>query len=73
MTIKNATMVLEPDMLLKCSRCGQWHEVFEEPRAAGTSAEGMLFWQCGGAKYFAGHAGKPSRHQAKRAAARPVP
>jgi hypothetical protein len=64
---KDSTTPLAPDMLLKCSRCGRWHEVFEEPRAAGTSAEGMLFWRCGSAKYFAGHAGKSSRHPAKRA------
>jgi len=55
---------LEPEMLLKCSRCGQWHPVrFDRNNAGGTDvAQNMLFWWCGASRFYAGQAGYSSRH-----------
>ena len=61
---------LEPEMLLRCSRCGQWHEVHFDRENAGETehARAMLFWKCRGAKFYAGQAGGYSRHVVKRRA-----
>jgi hypothetical protein len=55
---------LEPEMLLKCSRCGRWHEVRLDNEHAGETphAREMLYWFCGGARYYAGQTGGRSRH-----------
>jgi hypothetical protein len=60
---------LEPEMLLKCSRCGRWHEVRLDNANAGDTphAREMLYWFCGAARYYAGQLGGSSRHLLKRA------
>jgi hypothetical protein len=66
MTTKDTiTTPLEPDMLLKCSRCGRWHEVKPEADATG-SAVGQLFWRCGKAKFYAGNVGGMARRPFRR-------
>ena len=63
--MNDITEKLEPSMLLHCSRCGRWHEVRPDEDATGF-AVGMLYWRCGGAKYFAGYAGTTPRRPVKR-------
>jgi len=43
------TTRLEPDMLLKCSKCGRWHPVHLDRANAGQTvyANEMLYWHCG--------------------------
>ena len=65
MTKDATTDPLEPDMLLRCSRCGRWHPVRVDAGATG-SAEGMLFWHCGSAKFYAGQVGGTARYPTKR-------
>jgi hypothetical protein len=59
---------LEPGMLLKCWRCGNWHPLhFDRDDAGNTEgAKDMLFWQCRGGRFYAGQAGYPSRHPDRR-------
>jgi hypothetical protein len=61
---------LEPDMLLKCSRCGQWHAVhFDRANAGDTDyANEMLYWWCGGGRYYAGQIGGRTSRPVKRPA-----
>jgi hypothetical protein len=59
---------LQPEMLLKCSRCGRWHEVrFDNAHAGETPhAREMLYWFCGTGRYYAGQVGGSSRYLVKR-------
>jgi hypothetical protein len=59
---------LEPDMLLHCSRCGRWHPVRYHREGVGTTeyANAMLFWECGGKRFYAGQTGSTSRHPLRR-------
>jgi hypothetical protein len=49
---------LEPGILLKCSKCGQWHTVHPGRRSGepGPSSE-MLDWTCRGRTFSAGETG----------------
>jgi hypothetical protein len=60
---------LQPEMLLKCTRCKQWHEVRHDNEHAGQTphAREMLYWFCGTARYYAGQVGGSSRHPIQRA------
>ena len=62
--MSNHELILEPEMLLKCTRCGRWHEVYFDRENAGATdhAREMLYWKCGTARYYAGQAGSRSRH-----------
>jgi len=59
---------LEPEMLLRCSRCGRWHQVhFDRENSGGTDyANQMLYWWCGTARFYAGQAGGRPRRPIKR-------
>lgn len=62
-----ADELLQPEMLLKCTRCGKWHEVRHDNDHAGETphAREMLYWWCGQARYYAGQVGGTSRHPVK--------
>jgi hypothetical protein len=55
---------LQLEMLLKCSRCGRWHEVRLDNEHAGETphAREMLYWWCGSSRFYAGQMGSRSRH-----------
>jgi len=59
---------LQPDMLLKCSRCGSWHAVRPHEGDVGESAAAndMLFWVCEGQRFFAGSVGGRARLPIRR-------
>jgi hypothetical protein len=59
---------LQPDMLLKCSRCGCWHAVRPHDGDVGQSAAAndMLFWVCEGKRFFAGSLGGRARLPIRR-------
>jgi len=63
----NETTTLEPGILLKCSKCGQWHTVHDgrQPDQP-PQADGMLYWTCRGRTFSAGQTGAPSPHPARR-------
>jgi hypothetical protein len=61
------TTPLEPGMLLKCSKCGQWHTVHDGRRADQPPESGeMLYWTCRGRVFSAGEAGSVSPRPVKR-------
>lgn len=59
---------LESDMLLKCSRCGEWHAVHFDRTNSGQAdyANEMLYWWCGGGRFYAGQIGSIARRPVKR-------
>jgi hypothetical protein len=59
---------LHPGMLLKCSRCGSWHEVKSNEADVGTTtaARDMLYWTCRGDRFFAGNLGGTARYATRR-------
>lgn len=50
-------------MLLKCSKCGQWHAVELAQGNVGESehAKEMMFWLCRGERFYAGQRGSVGR------------
>lgn len=59
---------LDSGMLLKCSRCGSWHEVRPNEADVGTTtaARDMLYWTCRGSRFFAGSVGGTARYPIKQ-------
>lgn len=55
-------------MLLKCSRCGEWHPVQLDRTNAGSAqyANEMLYWHCGGSRFYAGQTGGAPRRPFRR-------
>ena len=62
-----ADELLQPEMLLRCSHCGRWHEVRHDNEHAGETphAREMLYRFCGNDRFYAGQVGGRSRHQLK--------
>ena len=62
------TPVLEDGMLLKCSKCDQWHTVRPADGNAGDAehAKEMLYWLCRGRRFYAGQRGAVSRLPIRR-------
>jgi len=53
---------LEDGMLLKCSKCDQWHTVRPADGPGDTEhAKEMLFWLCRGRRFYAGQRGTVPR------------
>ena len=59
MAIESADVTtLEPGILLKCSKCGQWHTVHAGRRSSEQEVPSeMLYWTCRGRVFSAGEAG----------------
>ena len=59
---------LDIGMLLKCSKCGQWHTVRPADSDVGESdqAKEMLYWLCRGRRYYAGQRGAVVRQPLRR-------
>jgi hypothetical protein len=67
MRFMNDTPRLEDGMLLKCSKCNQWHTVRPADGTADTEhAKEMLFWLCRGRRFYAGQRGTVPRMTIKR-------
>lgn len=54
---------LDDGMLLKCSKCGEWHTVRPSDGDVGESehAKEMLYWLCRGRRFYAGQRGTVAR------------
>lgn len=54
---------LDDGMLLKCSKCGEWHTVRPADDKAGDTdhAKDMLYWLCRGRRFYAGQRGAVAR------------
>lgn len=58
---------LDDGMLLKCSKCDQWHTVRPADDTADTEhAKEMLFWLCRGRRFYAGQRGTVPRMPIRR-------
>jgi hypothetical protein len=62
---------LEDGMLLKCSKCGEWHTVRPDDGQSGEHehAKDMLYWLCRGRRFYAGQRGAVSRWPLRRSRA----
>jgi hypothetical protein len=57
---------LEPGDEIHCLHCHRWHPVHCRPAASETpDSTRMLFWECRGHRYYAGHVGTQSHHPAR--------
>ena len=63
-----ATLRLETGMLLKCSKCGEWHTVRPADGNVGEAehAREMLYWPCRGRRFYAGQRGSVARTPLRR-------
>jgi hypothetical protein len=52
---------------VRCPRCHRWHSVEQRKIGSTTYADAMLFVVCGGAAYYVGNIGTPSRHLVRSA------
>jgi len=59
---------LDDGMLLKCSKCGQWHAVRPADGNVGEAehAREMLYWLCRGQRFYAGQRGSVARLPVRR-------
>ena len=59
---------LETGMLLKCSKCGEWHTVRPADSNVGEAehAKEMLYWLCRGRRFYAGQRGAVARLPIRR-------
>ena len=62
------TLRLETGMLLKCSKCGEWHTVRHADGNVGEAehAKEMLYWLCRGQRFYAGQRGSVARTPLRR-------
>ena len=62
---------LEGGMLLKCSKCGEWHTVRPADGNVGEAehAKEMLYWLCRGRRFYAGQRGSVGRWPVRRSRA----
>jgi hypothetical protein len=62
---------LEEGMLLKCSKCGEWHTVRLADGNVGEAehAKEMLYWLCRGGRFYAGQRGSIGRLPIRRSGA----
>jgi hypothetical protein len=60
---------LHPGSRIRCPHCRQWHAILLGHTEGTDYTLAMLYFECGGKRFYAGQVGLPSRHPTRETAA----